>query len=83
MMPYASLLRFLVEKISYADDLRLEVFCPIAILNIIIIFISIFWRHALEDSQSILHVVVEISAYKVVKGFDSVIKDSNVIDGST
>lgn len=82
MMPNRSDFGFLEVIIANADDLHLEVFHPIAVFHIVVIFGSVFRLESVEDSQCIFHIVVEVSANKIVESFDSVVKYFHVVNGS-
>lgn len=82
MMPDRCIFRFFIEIIANSDDIRLEIFGPITILHIIVIRLSVFRLETFKNSQRVFHVVMEVSANKVVKSLDSVVENSDIVDSS-
>lgn len=62
--------------------MRLEVFRPITILDIIVIVLSIFGRETFQNPQRVFHIVMEVSTNEIVKSFDSIVKDFHIVNGS-
>jgi hypothetical protein len=62
--------------------LHFEILHPVTEFHVVVVLGSVFWLESVENSQRVLHVVVEVPADEVVEGFDSVVEDFHVVDGS-
>lgn len=81
-MPNCCFLWLFIEVVANANNLCLEVLCPVAILHVVVIVLGIFGPKAVENSKRVFHVVVEVSANKVIEGFDTIVEDANIVDRS-
>lgn len=81
-MPNRCYLRFFIEVVSYADNLILEIFRPIAVVNVVVIVLSVFRSQTIKNPKSVSHVVVKVPTDKVIKCFDAIIKDPHIFDCS-
>lgn len=82
MVPDCRGFRLFVKIIADSDDVRLKIFCPITILYVIVILLSVFWPKTFKDPQRVFHVVMKVSTDEVVKSLDAIMEDFHVVNSS-